>query len=62
MGLLVIIFVFVCIWVVDIGVYIMGKWLGCICLLDISLKKIVEGFFWGVGGSLLVGVLGVWYL
>lgn len=61
-GLLVTILAFACIWAADIGAYIMGKWLGRTRLSDISPKKTVEGSLWGVGGSLLVGVLGAWYL
>lgn len=61
-GLLVTILAFACIWAADIGAYIMGKWLGRTRLSDISPKKTVEGSLWGVGGSILVGVLGAWYL
>lgn len=61
-GLLVTILAFACIWAADIGAYIMGKWLGRTRLSDISPKKTVEGSLWGVGGSLLVGLLGAWYL
>ncbi len=61
-GLLVTILAFACIWAADIGAYIMGKWLGRTRLSDISPKKTVEGSLWGVGGSILVGLLGAWYL
>lgn len=61
-GLLVTILAFACIWAADIGAYIMGKWLGRTRLSNISPKKTVEGSLWGVGGSILVGVLGAWYL
>ena len=61
-GLLVTILAFACIWAADIGAYIMGKWLGRTRLSDISPKKTVEGSLWGVGGSLLVGLFGAWYL
>jgi phosphatidate cytidylyltransferase len=62
MGLLVTVLAFACIWAADIGAYIMGKWLGRTRLSDISPKKTVEGSLWGVLGSILVAVLGAWYL
>lgn len=53
---------FCCIWVVDIGVYFVGKFFGWIRFLEISLKKIVEGVVFGVLGSLGVVIIGFWYL
>jgi len=61
-GLLVTVLAFACIWAADIGAYIMGKWLGRTRLSDISPKKTVEGSLWGVIGSILVAMLGAWYL
>ncbi len=61
-GLLVTVLAFACIWAADIGAYIMGKWLGRTRLSDISPKKTVEGSLWGIGGSMLVALLGAWYL
>jgi phosphatidate cytidylyltransferase len=51
-----------CIWASDIGAYIMGKWFGRTRLSDISPKKTVEGAFFGILGSIIVGLLGAWYL
>ena len=53
---------FGCIWAADIGAYIMGKWLGKTRLSDISPKKTVEGAFFGLVGSIIVGEIGAWYL
>lgn len=61
-GLLVTVLAFACIWAADIGAYVMGKWLGRTRLSDISPKKTVEGSLWGVLGSILVAILGAWYL
>lgn len=53
---------FGCIWAADIGAYIMGKWLGKTRLSEISPKKTVEGSIFGILGSVIVGLLGGWYL
>jgi len=53
---------FCCIWAADIGAYIMGKSFGKTKLSEISPKKTVEGAVWGIVGSILVGVIGSWYL
>jgi phosphatidate cytidylyltransferase len=53
---------FGCIWAADIGAYLMGKWLGRTILSSISPKKTVEGAIFGISGSILVAVLGAWYL
>jgi phosphatidate cytidylyltransferase len=53
---------FGCIWAADIGAYVMGKFLGKTRLSDISPKKTVEGAIFGFIGSMMVAVLGAWYL
>lgn len=53
---------FCCIWAADIGAYIMGKSFGKTKLSEISPKKTVEGAIWGVIGSIVVGLVGSWYL
>lgn len=53
---------FGCIWAADIGAYLMGKWLGRTILSTISPKKTVEGAFFGIFGSVMVALLGAWYL
>ncbi|MGB2926673.1 MAG: phosphatidate cytidylyltransferase [Limnothrix sp.] len=54
--------VMVCIWAADIGAYFMGKWLGKTKLSAISPKKTVEGAIFGSIGTILVAILGAWYL
>jgi len=51
-----------CIWAADIGAYIVGKNFGKTKLSHISPKKTVEGSFFGITGSILVGLLGAWFL
>jgi phosphatidate cytidylyltransferase len=53
---------FGCIWASDIGAYIMGKWLGRTRLSDISPKKTVEGFIFGILGSIAVAEWGAYNL
>ncbi len=53
---------FGCIWAADIGAYVMGKWLGKTRLSEISPKKTVEGFVFGVLGSILVALWGAYSL
>ena len=53
---------FGCIWASDIGAYVMGKWLGKTRLSDISPKKTVEGFVFGILGSILVAIWGAYSL
>ena len=53
---------FFCIWAADITSYILGKWLGKTRLSDISPKKTVEGAIFGVTASIIVAVIGTWYL
>jgi len=51
-----------CIWAADIGAYLVGKNFGKMKLSQISPKKTVEGSLFGISGSILVGVLGAWFL
>jgi len=53
---------FACIWAADIGSYTFGKFFGRTRLSPISPKKTVEGAIFGMTGSILVAVLGAWYL
>jgi phosphatidate cytidylyltransferase len=53
---------FMCIWAADIGAYIIGKFFGKIPLSEISPKKTVEGAVFGVAGSVVVAVLGAYFL
>ncbi len=53
---------FSCIWAADIGAYAFGKSFGRTRLTNISPKKTVEGAIFGVFGSILVAMLGAWYL
>ncbi|NEP57114.1 MAG: phosphatidate cytidylyltransferase [Symploca sp. SIO2G7] len=53
---------FACIWAADIGSYTFGKFFGRTRLSPISPKKTVEGAIFGMCGSILVAVLGAWYL
>lgn len=62
LSLTVTIVAFGCIWAADIGAYIMGKWLGKTRLSEISPKKTVEGFAFGVLGSILVALWGAYSL
>ncbi len=55
-------FAMACIWAADIGAYIMGKNFGKTKLSQISPKKTVEGAFFGIVGSILVGIAGAWFL
>jgi phosphatidate cytidylyltransferase len=53
---------FMCIWAVDIGGYLFGKWLGRTRLSEISPKKTVEGAVFGMMGSIGVAMTGAWAL
>lgn len=51
-----------CIWAADIGAYIIGKNFGRTPLSEISPKKTVEGTVFGIIFSVVVGLIGAWYL
>ncbi len=51
-----------CIWAADIFSYIMGKKFGRTPLSNISPKKTVEGSIFGIIGSMIIGLIGSWYL
>ena len=53
---------FACIWAADIGAYTMGRLVGKTRLSNISPKKTVEGAFFGILGSIVVGITGAAYL
>ncbi len=57
-GLVVTLLAFGCIWAADIGAYVMGRTVGRTPLSEISPKKTWEGAFFGVLGSVVVGILG----
>ncbi len=61
-GLTATLLAFSCIWAADISAYLFGKWLGRTRLSAISPKKTVEGAIFGVTASIVVAVLGTWYL
>ncbi|MCS6814175.1 MAG: phosphatidate cytidylyltransferase [Cyanobacteria bacterium] len=62
LGLTATLLAFGCIWAADISAYLFGKWLGRTSLSAISPKKTVEGAIFGVTASIIVGVIGSWYL
>jgi phosphatidate cytidylyltransferase len=53
---------FMCIWAADIGAYLFGKNIGKTKLSLISPKKTVEGAVCGFLGSIVVGMVGAYYL
>ncbi|MEB3338295.1 MAG: phosphatidate cytidylyltransferase, partial [Leptolyngbyaceae bacterium] len=61
-GLKTTVLAFMCIWAADIGAYTVGKLFGKTRLSDISPKKTVEGAVFGVTGSIVVAIVGAWYL
>ena len=61
-GLTATLLAFACIWAADIGAYAFGRLLGRTPLSNISPKKTVEGALFGIAGSLIIGVVGAWYL
>ena len=61
-ALLITLLSFMCIWAVDIGGYVFGKWLGKTRLSAISPKKTVEGAIFGILGSISIGMAGGYIL
>jgi phosphatidate cytidylyltransferase len=61
-GLLLTLLAFACIWAADIGAYTVGKFLGRTPLSNISPKKTVEGAAFGIFGSIVVALLGSYWL
>ena len=61
-GLIHTLLAFACIWAADIGAYAAGRTFGRTPLTNISPKKTVEGALCGIGGSLLVGCTGAWFM
>jgi phosphatidate cytidylyltransferase len=57
-GLTATLIAFACIWAADIGAYAFGKAFGRTPLTNISPNKTVEGALFGLGSSVLIGVLG----
>lgn len=53
---------FGCIWASDIGAYTAGKRIGRTPLSNISPKKTVEGAIFGLAGSMIVGLMGSYWL
>ncbi|NES99043.1 MAG: phosphatidate cytidylyltransferase [Sphaerospermopsis sp. SIO1G2] len=61
-GLTFTILTFLCIWAADIGAYTFGKFLGKTPLSEISPKKTVEGAIFGIFGSIIIALLGAYFL
>ncbi|MEA5579675.1 phosphatidate cytidylyltransferase [Anabaena sp. UHCC 0451] len=61
-GLTFTILTFLCIWAADIGAYIFGKFFGKTRLSDISPKKTVEGAIFGITASIIVALIGAYFL
>ncbi|PSN10291.1 phosphatidate cytidylyltransferase [filamentous cyanobacterium CCT1] len=61
-GLVVTLLAFACIWAADIGAYTAGKMIGRTPLSNISPKKTVEGAAFGTFGSMVVALLGSYWL
>ncbi|MEL6135861.1 MAG: phosphatidate cytidylyltransferase [Cyanobacteria bacterium J06626_23] len=61
-GLTITLLGFACIWAADIGAYAFGRAFGRTPLTNISPKKTVEGALFGIGGSMLIGMVGGWLL
>lgn len=51
-----------CIWAADIGAYLVGKNFGKTKLSQISPKKTVEGSIFGIIASIILGIIGAWFL
>lgn len=61
-GLTLTLIAFACIWAADIGAYTAGKVIGKTPLSNISPKKTVEGAVCGMVGSMVVALLGSYWL
>jgi phosphatidate cytidylyltransferase len=61
-GLLLTLLAFTCIWAADIGAYVGGKGIGKTPLSNISPKKTVEGAICGMVGSMVVALVGSYWL
>ncbi|WP_026073152.1 phosphatidate cytidylyltransferase [Nodosilinea nodulosa] len=61
-GLVVTLLAFACIWAADIGAYTAGKIIGRTPLSNISPKKTVEGAAFGMLGSMVVALVGSYWL
>ena len=61
-GLVVTLLAFACIWAADIGAYTAGKIIGRTPLSNISPKKTVEGAVFGMLGSMVVALVGSYWL
>ncbi|MGB3199928.1 MAG: phosphatidate cytidylyltransferase [Nodosilinea sp.] len=61
-GLVVTLLAFACIWAADIGAYTAGKMIGRTPLSNISPKKTVEGAVFGMLGSMVVALVGSYWL
>ena len=62
LGLTVTLLAFGCIWAADIGAYAIGKLFGRTRLSNISPKKTVEGSVFGLAGSIVIAIVGAWFL
>jgi phosphatidate cytidylyltransferase len=61
-GLLNMFFCCFCIWATDICAYVVGKHLGSRPLTTLSPKKTIEGLLGGLLGSIIVGIIFIFYL
>ncbi|MUG94098.1 phosphatidate cytidylyltransferase [Scytonema sp. UIC 10036] len=61
-GLTATLLTFLCIWASDIGAYVVGKFFGKTPLSEISPRKTVEGAVFGVFASVVIALLGSYYL
>ncbi|GAA6616213.1 phosphatidate cytidylyltransferase [Scytonema sp. NUACC26] len=61
-GLTATLLTFLCIWASDIGAYVVGKFFGKTPLSNISPRKTVEGAVFGVFASVVIALLGSYYL
>lgn len=61
-GMVITLLAFACIWAADIGAYTAGKIIGRTPLSNISPKKTVEGAVFGMLGSMVVALIGSYWL